>query len=127
MIEDLIKYRLEQSEESLSEAELLFGAGKSHRVVVNRAYYAMFYAVLALLAREGKGTSKHKGVIAMFDANFVRPGVFPKEMSKALHRVFDLRQTGDYVELAQTEQKDAEEAIQSSREFIKAIKEYLQK
>ena len=32
---------------------------------VNRSYYAMFYAVLALLAREGTGTSKHTGAVGL--------------------------------------------------------------
>lgn len=45
----LARYRIKQAEESLEEAEFLLLGRKSPRSVINRAYYAMFYAVLALL------------------------------------------------------------------------------
>jgi uncharacterized protein (UPF0332 family) len=41
------------------------------RVAVSRAYYAMFYAALALLTSLGKGASKHSGALALFDQLFV--------------------------------------------------------
>jgi predicted nucleotidyltransferase len=47
--EDLVRYRIEQAQETLREAELLLGAA-ALRGAINRAYYAMFYALLALLA-----------------------------------------------------------------------------
>ncbi|MBF0337724.1 MAG: HEPN domain-containing protein [Nitrospirae bacterium] len=45
----LIKYRIEQAEESIKEAMLLKNEGMSNRAILNRLYYAMFYSVLALL------------------------------------------------------------------------------
>jgi len=53
-IKALMTYRLEQADESLKAAELLL-QGKLLRPSVNRAYYAMFYAVLALLASKKNG------------------------------------------------------------------------
>ncbi len=44
----LIQYRLKEADESLKEAEVLLREGMSMRAVMNRMYYAMFYAVLAL-------------------------------------------------------------------------------
>lgn len=48
-LQALIRYRLQQAAESLTEAALLRDAN-AYRGTVNRAYYAMFYALLALLA-----------------------------------------------------------------------------
>ena len=45
----LAQYRLKQAEESLDEASFLFTGRKSPRSIINRVYYAMFYAMLALL------------------------------------------------------------------------------
>ena len=59
----LASNRLEQADESLDEARFLFDGGKSPRAIINRAYYAMFYAILALLIYEEYGSSKHSGVI----------------------------------------------------------------
>jgi uncharacterized protein (UPF0332 family) len=41
----LIRYRLEQAKETLREADILAREGMWHGVI-NRAYYAMFYATL---------------------------------------------------------------------------------
>lgn len=46
-IEALIAHRFEQAEESIAAAKLLLESGLT-RASVNRSYYAMFYAVLAL-------------------------------------------------------------------------------
>lgn len=62
---------------------------------MNRLYYSMFYAVLALLQEKQLGTSKHIGAISMFDKEFIKTGIFDKEMSKTLHRAFELRQKGE--------------------------------
>lgn len=44
---ELIRYRLEQASETLREGEILAREELWHGVI-NRAYYAMFYAALAL-------------------------------------------------------------------------------
>jgi len=41
---ELCRYRLKQADEALSEALLLQDAGH-YRGAINRAYYAMFYAI----------------------------------------------------------------------------------
>ena len=66
LLVSLLRYRLEQAHETLREAEILL-AQAAFRGAVNRAYYAMFYVILALLATRGLGTSKHSGVLALFD------------------------------------------------------------
>jgi len=102
----LIKYRLEEAENSIIEAEVLLKEGMSLRSVMNRLYYAMFYAVLALLQEKELGTSKHYGAISLFDREFIKSGIFDKELSKTLHRAFELRQKGDYMEQAEVTKND---------------------
>ena len=58
----LIDYRLEQADESLDSAQILL-EHKKYRPSVSRSYYAMFYAVQALLIRKKIITSKHSGAI----------------------------------------------------------------
>ena len=50
--ETLLQYRIKQAEETLTDAEAMAKGGLSPRSIVNRAYYAMFYAVLALFFKE---------------------------------------------------------------------------
>ena len=121
----LIAYRFERAKETLQDAHLLFDQGGSLGSVINRSYYAMFYGVLALLTTIGKGSSKHSGVISLFDQYFVKGGKFPKSMSKALHKAFDLRQIGDYRELLELDQEQAEEVLHSADRFVEAVEAHL--
>lgn len=57
----LVQYRLEQAFAALNDAKYLLDGCRSPHSIVNRAYYAMFYAALALLQKAGKIPSKHAG------------------------------------------------------------------
>ena len=121
----LIAYRIAQARDSIREADLLNESGMSKRSVMNRLYYAMFYAVLALLQEKEMGTSKHSGAISLFDREFVKTGLFSKEMSKALHRAFELRQKGDYMEEAEVTSDDVAEIRPAAEQFVEYAESYL--
>jgi uncharacterized protein (UPF0332 family) len=122
---DLIRYRLETAEEMLQDARVLKEHGGSPSSIVNRAYYSVFYAALALLVTADVEPNKHSGVLAKFDELFVRQGIFPKEMSRILHRAFDMRQAGDYQKSRVITEEQALEVLASAEKFIKAIEEKL--
>ena len=111
--------------ESLQAAELLQREGYLN-FAASRAYYAMFYAALALLATIGEETSKHGGVMALFDKHFIRTGILPKEMGKFLHTAFDARQTGDYEDKSEISREMSEQILEFAVKFIKSIEEKLQ-
>jgi len=121
----LVDYRMRRAWETLQDAHLLFDEGGSTGSVINRAYYAMFYAALALLTTIGKGASKHSGVIALFDLYFVKSGRLPTEMSKAIHKAFDLRQMGDYRELVSLDRERAREMLDSADQFVRSVEQHL--
>lgn len=123
--EALISYRLQQAGESLDDARKLLEHRGSPRSIANRSYYAMFYAVLALLLTIDKGSSKHSGVIALFDLHFVKTGFFSRELSKVLHRAFEIRQLGDYEEMAEIGVEDSLEALRGAEQFLAAVRAYL--
>jgi uncharacterized protein (UPF0332 family) len=120
---DLIQYRLERANETLHDARLLYENGGSPNSIVNRSYYAIFYAVLALFVTVDIEPSKHSGVVAKFDEMFVREGVFPKEMSKILHHAFDMRQAGDYQKSDVISIEQALRVLDAADEFLKRIQE----
>ena len=121
----LITYRLDRARETLKDARLLYGQGGSPESIINRAYYAMFYAILAILITLGMGASKHSGVISLFDQQFVKTGKLPIRLSKAIHKGFDLRQIGDYRELMALSQEQAEEILLSADQFVDTVAKYL--
>jgi len=123
-IQILVKDRLQQSQDAVSEGQLLLQA-KFYKGAINRFYYAMFYAVLALLVTRQLETSKHKGVISLFDRDFVKTGIFNKEMSVWLHSSFELRLTADYAELTDISAAQAEECYSQASEFLQRVSDFL--
>ena len=124
-LRSLIQYRLTEAEDSIEEANVLLRENMSMRAVMNRLYYAMFYAVLALLQEKQLSPSKHIGAISHFDREFIKTGIFDKNLSKTLHRAFELRQKGDYLEQPEITKEDIEEILPKTTEFVRAIKTYL--
>ncbi len=92
----LALHRIQQAEESLDEARYLLAGNKSPRSVINRAYYSMFYSILALLIFEPYSSSKHSGVLSYFNRHFIKNGMIAKDIGRAVNKAFDIRQRGDY-------------------------------
>lgn len=122
---ELIQYRMERAHETLNTAKLLRDQNADTASIVNRAYYAMFYAALAILVTVGEETSKHSGVLALFDRHFVKTGILPKEMGKFLHTAFDTRQTGDYEDKLEISHAMAESIVDFAIQFVNSIEEKL--
>ncbi|RJP21644.1 MAG: HEPN domain-containing protein [Candidatus Omnitrophota bacterium] len=123
----LIAFRMKQAYECLDDARTLMALEKGFRTIVNRSYYAAFYSVLALLQIKGKIPRKHRGVIVLFDVEFIKAGLLPKNLSDALHWLFDSRNKEDYVSMRSVSRAEAEQAIKTSESFVQSIHAYLHK
>jgi len=122
---ELIRYRLEQAQVALDDAKFLLDGTRSPQSIVNRSYYAMFYAALALLQKIGKVPSKHAGVISIFDTEFVLKGVFPRELSRDFHKAFEMRQVCDYRVVEPYSLEEANEIWKKAVHFVEAVKKHL--
>jgi uncharacterized protein (UPF0332 family) len=123
-LKELVRLRMQQAGETLHEAHILM-AEHAGRGAVNRAYYAMFYAVLAVLVTKGLGSSKHSGTISLFDREFVKPGDLPKELSRSLHMAFERRQQADYGELIPLDEPAATRVTEEAEIFVQKVRDYL--
>lgn len=117
---DYIKYRLSRAEDAIGEAEVLMEAGYC-TTAVSRLYYACFYAVTALLFAEGESSSKHSGVIALFDRLWIKTGRLPRELGRFYHIMFDRRQESDYRDMVTFERADVEAWLDEAKDFIARI------
>jgi uncharacterized protein (UPF0332 family) len=121
----LIRLRLENARKTLKDAHTLFEQEGTPASIVNRAYYAMFYAALAMLVTVNRHSTKHSGVIALFDKEFVRENIIPKELGRMLHEAFESRMQGDYQDNAKVDRKLAAEILEYANQFVQAIEEKL--
>jgi uncharacterized protein (UPF0332 family) len=115
---------IEKSEQSISAAELLMKEG-FFDFSAGRAYYAMFYAIEALLLSREQSFSKHSAVIAAFGKEFVKSGIFDSRFHHYILNAFDLRNAGDYGVLHAVSEEKAWQTIRQGHELISAIKQYL--
>lgn len=121
---DLCHYRLQKAKKCLESAKVLMKL-EDYCSVVNRSYYAIFHCIRSILALEGVDFSKHAGVMAHFQKNYVKSGIFGKEYSKILTEAFEIRSEADYDDYYILSKKEVEEQIQNAQFFLNGIEEYV--
>ena len=121
---ELMMYRMTGAKEKLDSSKLLLDNG-NYKDSTGRSYYAMFSAVRAMLALDGVDYSKHAGVIAYFQKEYVKTGKFDKLYSKYLSQAFQIRNQADYEDFYIVSQKDAMEQYEKADEFVKVVEAYL--
>ena len=78
----LAHHRLARARETLADGHVLLSAGR-YASAVNRFYYGAFHAARALLATRELDSSRHSGVIALFQQHFVKTGVVSADVARA--------------------------------------------
>jgi len=121
---DLIKLRLEKARETFAEIENHVKLGY-WRTAANRLYYACFYAVSALLIKNGIKAHTHSGVINQFGLYFVKTDIFSQQEGRIFKKTFELRQDGDYDDWITLSEEDIIPLIDSVKNFIDKIEELI--
>lgn len=124
-VTELSRYRFETGQEALADARLMYENGR-YKNALNRAYYAIFHAIRAVNALTGFDSSKHSGVIAYFNQNYVKTEVFPRELSKLIRLASENREKADYLDFFIASREEAEKQIQRAEQFLEHIEKYLQ-
>ncbi len=93
--DDYVNYRLQRAKATISETKILI-ENKLWNTAINRMYYACFYAVGALLIKNGVETSSHSGSRQKFGQLFIHTGLISNERGKHYSELFEKRQKGDY-------------------------------
>lgn len=91
----LVDYWMEKAHESLVAGRSEYKSGRFTTAVRN-LYYACFYALTALLLKEGSSFKKHTGVKAALHKDLIKEGILEPEWGKFYNKIFDSRHEGDY-------------------------------
>ncbi len=116
-LEKLARHRLSRAKDAFAEGEHLLAKGAGMGAV-NRFYYAAFYAARALLAVREVDSSRHSGVISLFQKHFVKGGLIGVDKAKALSRSFEKRQKSDYGDFSTVTVKEARAVRNEVKPFI---------
>ena len=122
---EAIRYWWEKSLESLEAARRDLSA-ESLSFAINRAYYAVFYAVSALLLEEGHRFQKHSGVRAAFNQHFIKTQRLDRKGGDLYNRLFRDRQEGDYIEFTKFDAQYVADQIKGCEELLAQIRPLIQ-
>lgn len=114
---ELAQYRLNKAKENLKESEDALKR-EQFSLSINRSYYAMFSSARAILALEEKDSSKHSGVISLFNQYMVKTGMVPKEFGEFIRQAKRIREHADYGDFVQISEDDAQTQIERAKQFV---------
>lgn len=123
-LRDLPKRRLKQAKEELNDAKFLYKVN-SFDGANNRAYYAIFHSMKAVLALELIDFKRQRNVLAYFNRNYINTEIFPKEFGK---RILEAKEICEYSEddefVASLEITKAQ--IETAEELINLVEKYME-
>lgn len=121
---DLSRYRLQKAKEMLASAKRDMDA-KDYASANNRAYYAVFHAMRAVLALDGEDYKKHSAVIARFTLNYLKPEILPREYSKLISNASLIRNRSDYEDFYICSVADTNALFSGTESFCAKVEKYL--
>ena len=117
---NVVLYRIERAYTALYQAKKNLEIN-CLEVTANRLYYAVYYAVSALLIAYKIPAHSHDGNIHQFGLHFVKNGIISREQGKLLRQLFTMRQVGDYSDRFGLTEEDVVPKIQPTEVFINEV------
>lgn len=94
-LRELAGYRMKRAEEMLDGAYGNLKIGQ-YKTSLNRSYYAIFHAMRAANILKGFDSSKHFGVIAYFNKEYLKENIFDRSLSVIIKNSAFLKEKSDY-------------------------------
>ena len=120
--EDLARHRIQTAREDLKSASILLESGE-YRGANNRAYYAIFHAINAVHALDGNSYKRHKDAIANFNKEYVKAGIFPREIGRKIGEAEEIRHASDYDDFYIASREESERQVNVAGEFINLVEQ----
>lgn len=117
---EYVRYRIESARKTF-EAAIVLADNGFWNSAVNRLYYAVFYAVNALLVLHEIQTKSHSATKSQFSLHFVKTGKFDKKYGRLLSELYDWRQKGDYDNIFDYDNDSVQPLFKPVEEFINLI------
>src|SRR5436309_8406090 len=97
---EYVQYKLGRAKKSLQISENLL-RDEFYEDAINRIYYAVYYAVSALLYTRKLYPKTHRGMKSLFNKEFIQTGLIDKSHEDFYSRIFAKRFEADYEDFFQ--------------------------
>ena len=119
-----VLYQLDTAKNDLEGAKYLID-GKMYRISLNRSYYCVFHTMKALATMHNQNFSKHSGYISFFNREFVKSGIFSKELGRIVTDLKSMRDRGDYGDMIEVSREDAVNDYNAASVFYEQVSQYI--
>ena len=120
----LSSVRLEKAKSCLEAAQLSLHSN-DYYTAANRAYYAVFHAMRAILALDGIDRKHHSGIISEFRRLYIKTGIFSSELSDIITEVYDVRERSDYDDFYVLVKSTTIQEVEDAVFFLNAVESFL--
>ncbi|HUV86075.1 MAG TPA: HEPN domain-containing protein [bacterium] len=121
----LARWRLESAKARLAEARNSLKT-RGYPGAINRAYYAIFTALRALLALKRIDSKTHQAAFLLFQKHYVKTGLFPRELAELAKRAKGIREAADYDDYIEVAADDARREMNAAAKFIAAVEKLME-
>lgn len=87
----------------------------------------IYNAIRSVLALEDKYFKKYSYVISYFQKEYLKSNIFDRKYSDTIKNAFKYKNLNDYEDFYIDFRSDAEEQYNNTKEFLEAVKTYLEK
>ena len=119
-LKKLAGYRMDRAKEMLVAARENLEIGQ-YKTSLNRSYYAIFHAMRAMNILKGFDSSKHSGVIAFFNKEYLKENILDRNLSIVIKNSAFLREKSDYDDFYIASKQEAEKQLEEAERFLDAV------
>ena len=119
-LKELAGYRMDRAKEMLVAARENLEI-EQYKTSLNRSYYAIFHAMRAMNILKGFDSSKHSGVIAFFNKEYLKENILDRNLSIVIKNSAFLREKSDYDDFYIASKQEAEKQLEEAERFLDAV------
>ena len=116
----IVAYRTEKARIALDEIKKVMPL-EVWGIIANRMYYALYYAVSALLTKDSHPVNTHKGALSLVNQFYVKTDILTKEDGHLFGQVFAFRQGSDYDDFIDATKEDVEQIFPKVEALVEKI------
>lgn len=121
---DLAQRRIEVAREDFQTAQDNLKDGH-YRAANNRAYYSIYHSITAVFALEKRAYKRHKDTIANFNRDYVKTGIFSRDIGKRIGKAEEVRHSSDYDEFYLVTKAECVRQIETAEILLKETEKYI--
>jgi len=117
----VVRRLMSRADHALAAAQRDFDAG-DFNLVINRVYYACFYAASAVLMQQGMRLSRHSAIRSAVHRHLVKEGKLSVALGQFYDDAFENRQEADYDAVAEFDREGAQSAMVTGGQFVAVMR-----